>query len=87
MADYIEGREPRPDARCVRSGDMFDSDELADGRVILEEVEANRDPPDEDDQAEPWNTGKHRLRHRRLREYERFLDGLGYDRERDRRGD
>jgi hypothetical protein len=87
MADYIEDREPRLDARRVRSGEMFDSDELADGRVILEEVEANRNPPDKDDQAEPWGTRKHRLRHRRLHEYERFLDERGYDRERDERGD
>jgi len=69
--------------RLVRSGERFRSDEL--DLIDLELPEPSPEPPEEE-QAEPWGTSKRHLR-RRLRAYEDFLDGLGYDRERDRRGD
>jgi len=72
--------------RLVRSGELFDSGELERGEIELELPEPSPEP-DEEDQGEPWGTHKHRLRHRRLRDYERFLDARGYDRERDERGD
>ena len=73
--------------RLVRSGEEFTSDELDRDEIELERREPTEEP-DEDDQVEPWASSKrHLLAGRRLRAYRDFLDGLGYDRERDERGD
>jgi hypothetical protein len=70
-------RRPRR-RRIVRWGEMFTSDELADGEVELEEPPPGPEPP-EDEQAEPWGLGddvpegKHRRYGRRLQDYREFL--------------
>jgi hypothetical protein len=75
--------------RLVRSGEEFNSDELRDGLVELELPEPSPEPA-EDDQVEPWGSGKrHLFRGHRLRAYEEFLRERYTDEEmeRDRRGD
>lgn len=73
--------------RHVFSGDQFTSDELDRNEIELQLPEPSPEPA-EDEQTEPWGSRKHHLRRsRRLRAYDDFLDSLGYDRERDRRGD
>jgi len=75
--------------RLVRSGEVFTSDELDRDEIELELPEPSEEPA-EDEQVEPWASGKHHLRRgHRLRAYEEFLRERYTDeeRERDRRGD
>jgi hypothetical protein len=66
--------------RLVRSGGLFDSEELERGEVELELPEPFPEP-EEEDQVEPWGlrdgTVKHHRARHRLREYKRFLKGIG----------
>jgi hypothetical protein len=74
----IGDRFKRTRRRRVRWGEVFTSDELADGEIELEEPQPSPEPP-EDEQAEPWGLGedasewKHRRAGRRLQDYREFL--------------
>lgn len=67
--------------RRVRSGELFNSDELDRGEVELEEVRPTPEELPPDEQAEPWNATEYDPRFgQRLRAYREFLQGLEEER-------